>query len=237
MSSERKPVLRAGAAVVAGLGVACLVVAGLQLRDAAAAVDEGQERLDDELQREWTPAPTTPPVVELPYRSSAPPSATAPKTMARQSARPAEGEPLAKLYLPTLGLHWTVVDDVTTAALRTGPGHYPGSQLPGEAGNFGIAGHRIRSVFWDVDTLADGDPIVVRTADRWLVYRVYRQLVVDPDDVWVLDPNPGDAPWASPSFLTLTTCTPKGSNAKRLVVHAQLESMTGADQPAPVPLE
>jgi sortase A len=110
--------------------------------------------------------------------------------------------------------------------LKQGPGHYPGTPLPGQSGNAAIAGHRTTygAPFHDLDRLDPGDPIFVTTAMGRFRYDVTDQLVVDPvKGGWVLDPSADDR-------LTLTTCNPKYSAAERLIVTAALMSV-----PAPVP--
>ena len=58
--------------------------------------------------------------------------------------------------------------------LYIGPGHYAGTQMPGQQGNFAVAGHRVSkgSPFNDLGLLASCDAVVVETQDDWFVYRV-----------------------------------------------------------------
>jgi sortase A len=123
-----------------------------------------------------------------------------------------------------VGLDAIVVNGIGTDDLRKGPGHYPLTPLPGQRGNSAIAGHRTTygAPFGNLDQLSQHDMIRLRTLQGFFSYRVYQQLVVDPSDVKVLDPDP-----ARPATLTLTTCNPKYSAAQRLVVKAAL------DNPAP----
>lgn len=87
-----------------------------------------------------------------------------------------EGTPLMKMYAPRLGDDWsyTVVNGVTTEALRTGPGLYTSTQLPGQHGNVGIAGHRDGNgaPFIHLDDLEVCDALVLETRDNWFIYRV-----------------------------------------------------------------
>lgn len=97
-----------------------------------------------------------------------------------------EGTPLMKMYAPRLGDDWsyTVVNGVTTESLRTGPGLYTSTQLPGQHGNVGIAGHRDGNgaPFIHLDDLEVCDPIVLQTRDNWFIYRVL-PAAVDENDV------------------------------------------------------
>jgi sortase A len=128
------------------------------------------------------------------------------------------------LYIPRLGSHWVVVEGVGPADIAYAPGHYPETAMPGQIGNFSVAGHRSPAIFWDLDRLQVGDAIVVETRDTWYVYRVTQSRIVLPTAVEVVAPVPGQ-PAATPTdaYLTLTTCNPKWDNYERLIVHAKLE--------------
>jgi sortase A len=134
-----------------------------------------------------------------------------------------DGAPFATLALPKLGLQWTVVEGVSRSDLRKGPGHYPGTAMPGQLGNFAVAGHRERGIFLDLDHLANGDDVIVQTASSWFDYRIYQTEIVNPTDLAVIGPSP-DVPGQAPTrpLLTLTTCDPRWSNYHRLIIHAQL---------------
>jgi sortase A len=147
---------------------------------------------------------------------------------------PTLGEAFLFLHIPRFGDDWNraVLEGVDPDELSTGPGHYPHSAMPGEIGNFAMAGHRVGlgSPFLDNDKLEPGDPVVVETADTWFVYRVTGSEVVDPRNTSVVGyPLPGrpEGVW-----LTMTTCNPKFSNRERLITHALLEeAVAKADEP------
>ncbi|WP_018684194.1 class E sortase [Actinokineospora enzanensis] len=94
----------------------------------------------------------------------------------------AEGQGMAKLYIPALGedYKFTVVEGTSERDLEIGPGHYAHSALPGQAGNFAVAGHRVGkgAPFNDLDLIQACDAIVVETETHWYVYR----LLPTPDD-------------------------------------------------------
>jgi sortase A len=151
------------------------------------------------------------------------------------------GSGIAVLRIPRFGrgYHMVVVEGTGYEDLTKGPGHYPGTALPGQVGNFAVAGHRTTYLapFNKIDTLRRGDAIVFETKSKWLVYRVqdvpaghgypavpYRE-IVDPSDVKVAyavpdQPDPNKKP--SLKLLTFTSCNPKYSAAQRYVVHAEL---------------
>lgn len=145
------------------------------------------------------------------------------------------GEGFAFIRIPAFGLDYVrvVLEGTDEEKLTEGPGHYPDSALPGEVGNFAMAGHRVGkgSPFLNLDQLDAGDAIIIETAEDWYVYRVLDeggtipgQQIVSPDRVEVVAPVPG-APGETPTraLLTLTTCHPKFSASQRLIVHAELD--------------
>ena len=78
---------------------------------------------------------------------------------------PPSGEAVAIIRIPKIGVDQAVVEGVSLASLRKGPGHYPSTPLPGEAGNAAIAGHRTTygAPFNRLDELVAGDEIQVTT--------------------------------------------------------------------------
>ena len=152
------------------------------------------------------------------------------------------GTGIANLYIPRFGpdYHWSILQGTTQAALADGPGHYVGTALPGQVGNFAIAGHRVGKgePFLNLDRLHAGDALILETKPYWFVYRVKGldrglnvpdrdgvagQEIVDPGDGAVLLPYP-DHPGRRPveRLMTMTTCTPKFTATQRLVIHANL---------------
>lgn len=155
----------------------------------------------------------------------------------------ADGQPLAILRIPRFGKDWTprvVVEGVSAADLRVGPGHYPKTALPGQIGNFAVAGHRAThgNGFFKMDQLQGGDAIVVETRLMWLTYRVTSLSRVKPTDVAVIAPVP-DHPGVVPTLrmITLTTCDPWYSAAHRLIVHGVLQSATPKSAGLPTALK
>ena len=132
-------------------------------------------------------------------------------------AAPAVGTAVGTIQIPKIKLSMTVVEGTDEAQLAMGPGHYPYTPLPGEAGNAAIAGHRTTYLhpFYSLDALTPGDLIYVTTLQGTFLYNVYRSQVVAPNDVAVVAPTP------TPQ-LTLTTCNPRYSASQRLVVSAKL---------------
>ena len=144
---------------------------------------------------------------------------------------PPEGEPVGIIGIPKIGLQSVIVEGVSKADLKKGPGHYPGTALPGQAGNAGIAGHRTTygAPFNRIDELVPGDEIKVATAQGEFTYEVIPApgqtdqawYVVTPNQVEVLD-DVGD------NRITLTACHPKYSARERIIVHAVLAAPPAA---------
>jgi sortase A len=131
--------------------------------------------------------------------------------------RTEEGDPLGRIRMPSIGVSSVVVAGTDTASLRSGPGHYPGTPLPGARGTVAIAGHRTTygAPFRRLDKLARGDRVEVRMPYGTFVYRVERTRIVPPTAIWVTRRTSYDR-------LILSACHPLYSAAKRIVVFARL---------------
>lgn len=94
----------------------------------------------------------------------------------RSMQHPELGDAFARMYIPAFGADYqfSIVEGVADADLEIGPGHYPDSQMPGEKGNFAVAGHRVGTgaPFNDLGKLKTCDAIVVETKTEWFTYRV-----------------------------------------------------------------
>jgi len=194
-----------------------------------------QHKLSTTLQKDWEQGDD--PLV------TAPPSG--PAKPGTKVTRIPLGKGIANIYIPAFGPDYvfTVVEGTGANQLAEGPGHYPTSALPGQVGNFSIAGHRVGkgSPFLNLDKLRAGDAIVIETKSFWYTYRVLGdkatgdtahgtlgipgKQIVAPTDVDVVRPVPGRPATARAQypFITLTTCHPKFSARQRLIIHGQLE--------------
>lgn len=133
----------------------------------------------------------------------------------------------AVVRIPRFGADFArpVIEGTGRPVLALGVGHYVGTAGPGRVGNFAVAGHRTTygRPFHDIDTLRDGDRVVVETAGTVYVYEVTSREIVRPWEVGVVAPVP-DSPGAKPSaaMITLTSCHPRYSATHRFVVHGRL---------------
>jgi sortase A len=205
--SVARAISRGTGEVLITFGLIVLLFAGYEVWGKSAIVDAHQDELNRQLEQQWAQQPTVQPS-----------TGTAPTVV-----KPANGDVIASVHIPRLNKKWAVVQGVTPADIRYAPGHYPDTALPGQVGNFSMAGHRTPAIWWDLDQLKDGDPVVIKTADTWYVYTVTGHEIVLPTAVQVVAPVP-DKPGATPSkaMLTMTTCNPKFNNYQRYVVHAEM---------------
>ncbi len=136
------------------------------------------------------------------------------------NARARAGDPLGRVRMPSIDESVVFVEGTDTASLRSGPGHYPGTPLPGARGTVGIAGHRTTygAPFRGLDRLRRGDRLEVETSYGRFSYAVERTQIVAPTALWVTRRVRHDR-------LVLTACHPLYSAAQRIVVFARL---TGA---------
>ena len=134
----------------------------------------------------------------------------------RESLEHEFNAPLAILRIPKIGLEVAVLEGTSEPALNRGVGHITGTPQPGNDGNVGIAGHR-DGYFRGLKDISEGDLIEMETLAGIESYTVTRLLLVDPPDVWVLEPT------EVPS-ITLVTCYPfyyVGSAPQRFIVRAE----------------
>ena len=141
-------------------------------------------------------------------------------------------QPFAFIRIPAFGAHWrfTIIEGTKLAQLNVAPGHVPGTQLPGELGNFAIAGHRVTAgnPFWSLPSLRAGELVYIDTEYNTYTYRVAgRPVWVPPDDMAMLAPVPGH-PGRHPSrrLITLITCDPAWTGTHRVIVTGVLIAAT-----------
>lgn len=145
-----------------------------------------------------------------------------------------DGDSLTRIQIPAIKVDVVVVEGISANALRAGAGHYPGYPLPCDVGNVPIAGHRTTfgKPFTNLDQLAAGDQIILTTPIGTCTYQVdQKPFVVLPTDTGVIETpptSPVPPPAGADHFLTLTTCTPKGSASHRLIVQATMLSQQSA---------
>lgn len=179
----------------------------------------------DEIVQSWDTDPTA-----LPSSSAEIPPEVAPKY----------GQPIGLLYIPRMeskvnGL--PLLQGTNQDVLAKGAGHYRGTAMPGEVGNFAIAAHRSGhgEPFGDFAELRTGDLVYVRTENAWYTYKLTSdEPDLTPYDTWVIQPVPGQ-PGVEPTqkLITLTTCTPRYGSTGRWAWFGELVEVTPASAGAP----
>ena len=140
------------------------------------------------------------------------------------------GDAIALLRIPAFGPDYEVpiLSGTDLSILNRGVGHYTSTSMPGEIGNFAVAGHRVThgEPFRQLLELRKGDKIIVETRDKIYTYVMDsspRNLTVSDTETWVLEPNPHE-PGAKPTeaVMTLTTCQDLFRSPDRSVGFAHL---------------
>ncbi len=189
--------LRLLAVACVAVGLSLLGYTAYQIWDPGAARE--QSMLARQLQRQWAKRPAA--------------TASAATAAAATPIRLVLGAPFAFIRIPAFGPRWrfAVVEGSSLAQLAEGPGHVPGTQLPGQPGNFAVAAHDITAgnPFLHLASLRAGERIYVTTVNGTYQYSVVSERVVSYTDVAVLDPVPGHpGQRAQAEFITLISCTP-----------------------------
>ena len=124
--------------------------------------------------------------------------------------------PIAIMEIPSIKLKQPVVEGITEDVIKYFLGKFPESTMPGEVGNFAVAGHRV-SDFTDalinLYKVKPGDNVIVTTKDGKYTYEVEESFIVEPEQVEVLEN-------ADYEKITLITCT-IGSK-RRVIVTGKL---------------
>jgi sortase A len=158
--------------------------------------------------------------------------------VAATSPKDGRSKVFALLYVPRLrSTAWElpVMSGTSDRELNSGVGHHADSALPWQDGNVVISGHRTSygRPFAEIEKLKVGDKVFLETRDAWYVYTLVDDAVVKPEALWVKDTPPIPTLASQARMLTLITCTPKGSVAKRWVWWGTLTQVRDKDDPPP----
>jgi sortase A len=215
---------------VVAVGVAALVLAGLGATAATAATTTST-----------TTTTTTLPPLPVPQNA------------------PADNEPEpqvlhGRIQIPKIEVDSPFLEGIRLNTLDYGPGHWPGTAMPGELGNAVVAGHRTshNADFRRLDELVPGDEVIFDLDDTEgfqrtdgvsvsapstdfdvdsgrFTYVVHSVQVVTPDAMWVVSQDYRHS-------ATLFACHPPGSVSERIVVFLDLvdpETLALVDPPRP----
>jgi sortase A len=135
-----------------------------------------------------------------------------------------------RIEIPKIGLNHITYEGATLAHINHGPSHWPGTPMPGHAGNTVFPGHRTTHSrpFFNINELVPGDTITFTTGEGRFVYSVYESHIVRPTEMWVVENTPD-------AIVTIFGCHPRGSAKFRYVVRGRLMSAPLAARPAPAP--
>lgn len=124
---------------------------------------------------------------------------------------------LGYIAIPRLNLLAPLLEGITLTTLDQGPGHWPGTAMPGHRGNMVIAGHRTSHSrpFRYLDLLQPGDEMIIGAKDGTYTYKVTSTEIVYPDAMWIVEQRDGYT-------ATLFACHPVGSTRQRIVVFLEL---------------
>ena len=218
-----RTVIRGFGELLVTIGALVLLFVAYLVWGTALRASDAQHHLSSELNNEWS----------------------AGTSAGRGAARPdlihlVTGQPFAFIRIPAFGAHWrfTIVQGTALAQLNVSPGHVPGTQLPGQLGNFAVAGHRVTAgnPFWSLPSLRGGDLVYIDTKVDTYTYKVTGQQTVLPADTAVLDPVPGH-PGQRPAqrMITLITCNPAWTGTHRVIVTGVLVSAAARSSASAVP--
>ena len=203
------PVLAALIAVVLMSGVVVAVGhdAAAEAGVAAAAVDSPVPVVEE--------LPLPPTTVTTQAIAAAPAARTRPVPPPANPTAPAPIVKIGEIRIPKIGLVHPIYEGVTLTVIDHGPGHWPGSAVPGQLGNAVFAGHRVTHThpFRNIDKLVPGDEIQFVMPDGTYTYRMTQQQIVTPNDTWIVNPT-------QTATLTLFACHPPGSATNRIVIRA-----------------
>lgn len=143
----------------------------------------------------------------------------------------------SKIIIPKINVDAPIVfpqtadNKVILDSLKGGVAHYPGTALPGRAGNAFFTGHSsyywwsdggYNRIFTNLDKLRANDLVYIYYEGKEYVYKIKDSIIVLPSQTEVLNPTAG-------ATISLMTCTPVGTNLKRLIVRGDLISSPPAD--------
>lgn len=145
--------------------------------------------------------------------------------------------PKINVEIPTDYTQTSIDNAVIEKALDNGIVHYPTTVRPGQAGNAAFFGHSSNNIFNSgkykfafvlLHKMVTGDTFYITYEGKAYAYEVIEKRVIEPTEVGVLGPVPGQTATA-----TLITCDPPGTSLKRLIVVGKQISPDPAGNPAP----
>jgi sortase A len=219
---SRLPEARADRALIIATLAAVMVVGGSTVAIVRHTPDVARASEDaPTLDKSGTTTTTLPPTsTTVP---AAPASHTAPIEPPENPLAAVPVVKIGEIQIPRIGLVHPIYEGVTLTVIDNGPGHWPGSAVPGQLGNAVFAGHRVTHThpFLRINELVEGDEIIFKMANGTFTYKVTGHQIVTPRDVHIVDPTPD-------ATLTLFACHPPHQAIQRYVVRGVFVSSTPA---------
>ncbi len=215
--TARLPESRADRVLVIATLTAVLVVGGSTL--AVVNSSPGSASENDAPLLEALPTTTT--TAEVTTTTTAAPVVTKPIDPPSNPRAAQAIVKIGEIHIPKIGLVHPVYEGVTLTVIDHGPGHWPGSAVPGQLGNSVFAGHRVTHShpFRRIHELVPGDDIIFKMQNGTFTYKMTGHQIVTPKDVHIVNPT-------TDATVTLFACHPPGSARQRYVVRGAFVSAT-----------
>lgn len=130
---------------------------------------------------------------------------------------PKLGDEIAIIKIPSIKLNTAVVHGIENKYLKHYVCHFETSAMPGQNGNFSLAGHSsymYNEVFNELYKVKVDDKIIIKTFNDDFIYKITNIFETDSKDLSVLEQN------MDKKEITLVTCTNDGKD--RLIVKGEL---------------
>lgn len=234
-NARKKPAPRASVTGVLGevlitIGVIVMLYVVWQMWLGDVILGAQANRDSAQLTDQWASQAQVDPSVGLSDPKSIYNTVTAPPPVMTQ---PSATEDFAVIRIPRLGANYQFTIAGGTASWESlnleKVGYYLNTAMPGDKGNFAVAGHRGShgAPFMNLPQLRTGDAIIVETPAGWYTYRFRDMEYVTPDSTDVLLPTPqNQAAGTNGQYITLTTCSPRYGWSERLIAYGVFESFT-----------
>lgn len=168
------------------------------------------------LRETWpTPAPavtaTPTPAPSATVKAAVTSNVSRPRNNTLSGSVVAPASAIGMMYIPAIGLTTPIMGGVDVGSLAKGVGWFPGTSLPGQSGNFPVAGHSVTHTepFKYLQRVQPGDLVYV---DYQGVRYTY-QMETSPASLWVTDSEacvvystPCRYTGSHTSLITLITC-------------------------------
>lgn len=176
---------------------------------------------DDQAEARPAAPPTT--TASTTSTTAKPTTTTAPRPLPQPQPAPLDAYAdvpiiqIGTIAIPKINLLHPIFEGVWLTVVDNGPGHWPGSAVPGQRGNSVFAGHRVTHShpFLDMDLLAPGDKVIFDMPNGTFTYAITSISIVQPEDLHIVTPT------ATPT-VTLFACHPKHSAEQRIVAKGRL---------------